>query len=165
MGRTLVLNRSFRAVAVAGPLPNQANIYALKEKGCTHILATTACGSLKEEYKPMDFVIVDQFVDRTNQAREMITCFFVKKIQTMIPNAKVIGTGNTFYEIGSRLVMVTGDKDRVNTQGNLAKSIKEKSLSFGKGRSPDKLPDLILILRRALILIRHLLILLINKSA
>ncbi|MEK7478766.1 MAG: hypothetical protein AAB626_02470 [Patescibacteria group bacterium] len=84
--------------------------------------------------------------ESTNQAREMITGFFVRKIEETIPNAKVIGTGNTFYEIGvsSRMVMVTGDKDRLNIQGNLAKTIKEKSLSFGKGRSPDKLPDLIL---------------------
>jgi len=28
---------------------NRANIYALKSEGCTHILATTACGSLREE--------------------------------------------------------------------------------------------------------------------
>lgn len=42
----------------------RANIYALKEQGCTHILVTNACGSLKEEIKPGDIVFVDQFVDR-----------------------------------------------------------------------------------------------------
>lgn len=42
----------------------RANIFALKEAGCTHILATNACGSLKEEIKPGDFVFVDQFIDR-----------------------------------------------------------------------------------------------------
>jgi 5'-methylthioadenosine phosphorylase len=43
----------------------RANIYALKDVGCTHILATTAVGSLREEIKPGDFVFVDQFIDQT----------------------------------------------------------------------------------------------------
>ncbi len=43
----------------------RANIMALKEQGCTHILATTACGSLREEIKPGHFVLCDQFIDRT----------------------------------------------------------------------------------------------------
>lgn len=45
----------------------RANIYALKQLGCTHIIATTACGSLKEEIAPEDFVILDQFIDRTSK--------------------------------------------------------------------------------------------------
>ena len=45
----------------------RANIYALKEEGCTHIIVTTACGSLKEEYKPGDIVFPDQFIDRTTK--------------------------------------------------------------------------------------------------
>jgi 5'-methylthioadenosine phosphorylase len=48
-------------------VPNQANIKALKDQGCTHILATTACGSLREEIKPGDFVFIDQFIDRTTK--------------------------------------------------------------------------------------------------
>jgi 5'-methylthioadenosine phosphorylase len=44
---------------------NRANIYALKETGCTHILATTACGSLREEIDRGDLVIPDQFIDFT----------------------------------------------------------------------------------------------------
>lgn len=45
---------------------NRANIYALKKLGCTHILATTAVGSLKQEIARGDFVIIDQFIDFTN---------------------------------------------------------------------------------------------------
>ena len=45
----------------------RANIWALKEEGCTHILATTACGSLREEIKPGDLVFIDQFIDRTTK--------------------------------------------------------------------------------------------------
>lgn len=43
----------------------RANIQALKNQGCTHILATTACGSLREEIGRGDFIILDQFIDFT----------------------------------------------------------------------------------------------------
>ncbi|MFH2028742.1 MAG: S-methyl-5'-thioadenosine phosphorylase [Nanoarchaeota archaeon] len=43
----------------------RANIYALKKQGCTHILATTACGSLREEIGRGHLVILDQFIDFT----------------------------------------------------------------------------------------------------
>ena len=42
----------------------RANIWAMKEMGCTHILVTTACGSLQEGIHPGDIVILDQFMDR-----------------------------------------------------------------------------------------------------
>ncbi|XP_051817691.1 S-methyl-5'-thioadenosine phosphorylase isoform X2 [Antechinus flavipes] len=48
----------------------QANIWALKEEGCTHIIVTTACGSLREEIQPGDIVIIDQFIDRTTKRRQ-----------------------------------------------------------------------------------------------
>lgn len=44
---------------------NRANIFAIKALGCTHILATTACGSLREEIGRGDLVIPDQFIDFT----------------------------------------------------------------------------------------------------
>ena len=44
---------------------NRANIWALKEAGCTHIITTTACGSLREEIRRGDLVIPDQFIDFT----------------------------------------------------------------------------------------------------
>ena len=46
-------------------VPYQANIYALKSLGVTDILAVSACGSLREDMKPGEFVLVDQFIDRT----------------------------------------------------------------------------------------------------
>lgn len=48
----------------------RANIYGMKKLGVERIISVSACGSLKEEFKPLDFVICDQFVDRTNQARK-----------------------------------------------------------------------------------------------
>ena len=47
----------------------RANIFAMKKIGVERIISLSACGSLKEEVKPMDFVLPDQFVDRTNQVR------------------------------------------------------------------------------------------------
>ena len=47
----------------------RANISALKNAGCSHILATTAVGSLKEEIKRGDIVIIDQFIDFTKQRK------------------------------------------------------------------------------------------------
>ena len=43
----------------------RANIWALKELGVKQIVASSACGSLREDYEPGDFVITDQFIDRT----------------------------------------------------------------------------------------------------
>jgi len=45
----------------------RANVFALKKEGCTHILATTAVGSLREKIKPGDLVFPDQFIDFTKQ--------------------------------------------------------------------------------------------------
>ena len=51
----------------------RANIYGMKQLGVERIISVSAVGSLKEEHKPMDFVIPDQFVDRTSQR---ISTFF-----------------------------------------------------------------------------------------
>jgi len=48
---------------------NRANIYALREIGCTHIIATTACGSLRDEIGRGDLVIPDQFIDFTKHRK------------------------------------------------------------------------------------------------
>ncbi len=46
-------------------VPYRANIDALKRLGCTDVISVSACGSFREQYRPGDFVIVDQFIDRT----------------------------------------------------------------------------------------------------
>jgi len=57
-----------------GELNYRANIFGMKKLGVDRIISVGAVGSLKEELKPLDMVIPDQFVDRTNQARK--TTFF-----------------------------------------------------------------------------------------
>ena len=51
----------------------RANIHGLKQLGVERILSLSAVGSLKEEHKPGEFVIVDQFVDRT---QHRVSTFF-----------------------------------------------------------------------------------------
>jgi len=51
----------------------RANIYGFKQLGVERILSLSAVGSLKEEHKPLDFVIPDQFFDRT---RHRVDTFF-----------------------------------------------------------------------------------------
>ncbi len=48
-------------------VPSRANIYALKSIGCTHIIASGATGSLREDIAPGDLVICDQLIDRTDK--------------------------------------------------------------------------------------------------
>ncbi|XP_059142946.1 S-methyl-5'-thioadenosine phosphorylase-like [Physella acuta] len=45
----------------------RANIWALKQEGCTHVVATTACGSLQENIHPGEIVLIDDFLDRTTK--------------------------------------------------------------------------------------------------
>ena len=45
----------------------RANIWALRELGVKRVIASSAVGSLREDYKPGDFVIPDQFIDRTRK--------------------------------------------------------------------------------------------------
>ncbi len=46
-------------------IPFRANIWALRELGVNRIISPSAVGSLREDYKPSEFVLVDQFIDRT----------------------------------------------------------------------------------------------------
>lgn len=57
-----------------------ANIYALKEERCTHILAATAVGSLREEIKPGNLVFPSQFIDFTRHRN--LTFFHDKVVHT-----------------------------------------------------------------------------------
>ena len=56
-----------------GELPFRANIYAMKKLGVEYIISASAVGSLKEEVKPLDIVVPDQFIDRT---KNRVSTFF-----------------------------------------------------------------------------------------
>lgn len=81
----------------------RANIYGMKKLGAERIISVTACGSLREELKPLDFVVVDQFVDRTNHSRQMT--FFGSGIVAHIVFAHPVCSelSSVVYETGKSL--------------------------------------------------------------
>lgn len=54
-------------------LPFRANIYAMKSLGVQYLISASAVGSLKQEAKPLDMVVPDQFIDRT---KNRVSTFF-----------------------------------------------------------------------------------------
>ncbi len=53
-----------------GEVPCRANIWALKSLGVEQILSISAVGSLKEEFRPGDFLVCDQLIDRTRSRED-----------------------------------------------------------------------------------------------
>ncbi len=51
-------------------LNHRANLYGMKKLGVDRVISVSAVGSLKEEYKPTDIVLVDQFFDRTKRGKD-----------------------------------------------------------------------------------------------
>lgn len=60
-------------VLAPGEINYRANIAALKQAGCTHVLAVSACGSFRKRWGPGTFVVVDQYRDFT---RGRLASFF-----------------------------------------------------------------------------------------
>jgi 5'-methylthioadenosine phosphorylase len=65
----------------------RANVFGMKQLGVTAILSASAVGSLKEELKPLDIVVPDQFIDRT---RGRISTFFGRGLVAHIAFAQPI---------------------------------------------------------------------------
>lgn len=65
----------------------QANIYGMKKLNVSKILSVSACGSLNEDFKPLDLVIPDQFIDRTFKRKNS---FFEKGVVAHIALAHPI---------------------------------------------------------------------------
>jgi 5'-methylthioadenosine phosphorylase len=77
----------------------RANIFGMKLLGVEYILSASAVGSLKEEYKPLDIVIPDQFIDRT---KGRISTFFGRGL------AAHVGFAHPFCRILSQIVSTSG---------------------------------------------------------
>lgn len=76
----------------------RANMYAMKMLGVTKVISPCSCGSLKANLKPGDFVISDQFVDRTKDRKDT---FFEG------PEVKHIGAANPYDEDLRQLAIET----------------------------------------------------------
>jgi 5'-methylthioadenosine phosphorylase len=85
---------------------NRANIMALKNAGVTHIIATTACGSLKEEIDRGHLVVLDQFIDFTRFRKNTFADSFENgAVHTPMAKPFDEDLGNRLYNIGTELGM------------------------------------------------------------
>ena len=108
----------------------RANILALKEHGCTHIIATTACGSLREEIKPGHLVFCDQFVDRTTKRDSTFydagkVCHipmaepFCKKLRALL--AETASETNLEHHKKGTVITIEGPRFSTKAESNLYK--------------------------------------------
>jgi len=93
----------------------RANVWAMKELGVTRIIGPNACGSLQAHVKPGDFVICDQFVDRTSCRKDTFydgpTTTHVSSADPYCPTMRAIAVdkarelGITVHERGTVVVI------------------------------------------------------------
>jgi len=110
---------------------NRANLWAIREIGGTHILATTACGSLRQEIGRGDFVVLDQFIDFTRHRPVTFFDSFVPREMKHTPMAdpfdsnlrkKIIETakelGIKIFESGT-VVTIEGPRFSTRAESNM----------------------------------------------
>ena len=111
-------------------VPYKANIYALKQLGVEMIVSPCAVGSLREDYKPGDLIIVDQFIDFT-KCRDY-TFFHDRTVHISIADpfcprmnkvfeekAKEMGIA---YHMGGRYVCIEGPRFSTRAESHMFKT-------------------------------------------
>ena len=108
----------------------RANIYGMKKLGVEQIISISAVGSFKKEVKPLDVMLPDQFVDRTNQARK--TTFFGDGIVGHISFAEPVCSDlrGTIYNIGKDMGITMHNKGTYLNMEGPAFSTKGESLLY-----------------------------------
>ena len=107
----------------------RANIFGMKKLGVDKIISVSACGSLKEELKPLDFVVVDQFVDRTNYGRDM--SFFTEGVVAHIEFSHPVcsSLSKLIYTCGKELNLNIHPKGTyINMEGPAFSTLAESKL-------------------------------------
>ena len=111
----------------------RANMWALRHVGCTHILASTACGSLREDIKPGDLIVPNDFIDRTTKRTQtfydgctyspqgvchipMYPAFNERMRQILISSANALGI--KVHEIGC-VVTIEGPRYSSHSESNM----------------------------------------------
>lgn len=105
---------------------NRANIMALKKSGCTHIIATTACGSLRNEIEPGDMVVPDQFIDFTRhrtttfcesfEPGEIIHTQMADPFDTSLRNIIIQHAKKSSFKIHEKGTIITIEGPRFSTR-------------------------------------------------
>ncbi len=95
---------------------NRANIMALKQVGVSHILATTACGSLRAEIDRGHLVILDQFIDFTRFRKNTFFDSFEESVHhTAMAHPFDVDLRRTLFEAGQTLGLTLHPKGCVVT--------------------------------------------------
>ena len=108
----------------------RANVWALKQVGCSHILATTACGSLREEIKPGDLIFVDQFIDNTKH--RILTFYEDKVIHTPMAEPFCANLRKLLIETAKELKLAHHEKGTMITIEGPRFSSRAESFMFQK---------------------------------
>ncbi len=82
--------------------------------------------------------------EQIDERRELMTNYLAHRIQAEIPNAKVIGVGDTYVKIGKELVPIVSDKTVDSIRGGLAGRLREKLYNYVKAHPSDRAPAVIL---------------------
>ncbi len=108
----------------------RANIYGMKKLGVEELISISAVGSLKKELKPLDIVLPDQFVDRTNQARK--TTFFGEGIAGHISFAEPVCSDlrSAIYNVSKELNLSIHNKGTYLNMEGPAFSTKAESFLY-----------------------------------
>jgi len=109
----------------------RANIWGLKALGVTHVIAISAVGSMREEIAPGDFVLIDQFIDRTRHREDtffgdglVAHVMFADPICESVRQALLKATGATDAKVhdGGTYVCMEGPAFSTRAESNLYRS-------------------------------------------
>ena len=69
--------------------------------------------------------------------------YLVHRIESDIPNSKVVGIGDTYMKAGHRSISVVSDKVTESVRGGLAGRLRKKLYNYVKAHPGDKVPDVV----------------------
>jgi 5'-methylthioadenosine phosphorylase len=112
----------------------RANVAALKQLGVTQVISVSAVGSMREEIRPGDFVLVDQFVDRTHRRTSTFfgdgvaghvgfadpTCAELSAVVS--EGARQLATGSRTIHIGGAYLCIEGPQFSTRAESNIYRS-------------------------------------------
>lgn len=82
--------------------------------------------------------------DHINEQRKLMINYLAFRIESDIPNAKIIGIGDTYVRIGKQIVSIVSDKTIESIRGGLAGRLRKKLYNYVKAHQGDRVPAIVL---------------------